>query len=264
MTPKKIWTYKGSDGIKELREIENEKEETQKEKNEPFEFQNSEIVKSDYIQIPGTEKVISRFEVQGYNNMTWEDTHFKLQENGLYMQTIKLFTTHFMNVLNSYNSEGKSPLFDANGNPISKKETEDIAMHMLKDHIAVYGNSKGAWTWLDAFFEKQDDKMKMRLEHKVKIDSNGKKILVADKIEDLEKCLMEDCYVDLKFNSQGFPTEKCKKQSYTLGKNVYFDFPRSDSVARFGAVDDGAYLDCSGDPPDGNYYLGVFALAKNK
>lgn len=263
MTDKKIWTYKGSDGIKELREMENE-EETPKEKKEPFEFQNSEIVKSDYIQIPGTEKVISKFEVQGYNNMNWDDTHFKLQENGLYMPTIKLFTTHFMNVLNSYNSKGKSPLFDASGNSISEKETEDIALHMLKDHIAIYGNSKGAWTWLDAFFETQGDKIKMRSEHKVKIDSDGKKILVPGKVEDLEKCLMEDCYVDLKFNSQGLPTEKWKEQSYNLGKNIYFYFPRSGPVARFNANDGGADLGCDRYPSNRVGNLGVFALAKNK
>src|SRR3989338_5796202 len=110
---------------------------------------NPNFVKHDYVQIPGANRVISRFEVLGYNDLNWENTHFKLHDNGLYMPTIPLFMQYFMNVLNSYKSKGKKPLFDANGNPVPENETKDIYLHLTKNHIAAYGQGtqEGAWTW---------------------------------------------------------------------------------------------------------------------
>jgi len=262
--------YKGTDGREELKRVlaeapkENENNQSSDSNIKPFQFKNPDIVKSDYIQIPGADKVISKFEVAGYNNLNWQGTHFKLQENGLYMPVVPLFMTHFMNVLNSYNSKGKSPLFDAVGNPISEKETQDIALHMLKNHIAVYGSRAGAWTWLDAYFEKEKEKMKIFSEHKVQIDKKGNKILVPQKIEDLENCLMQNCFADLNFNNQGLATKKSANENYVLGKNLYFWFPRNKKVVRFCADSDGMGLDCDRDSDCRGSPPGVFAVAQNK
>lgn len=238
------------------------KESEKQNSSEPFSFKNPNITKSDYVQIPGTGRVISKYEVSGYNNMNWQNTNFKLQENGLYMPTPKLFTAHFMNVLDCYQND--KPLYDAAGSAISKKEKEDIALHILKDHIAVYGNQKGAWTWLDAFFEEEKGKMKMFSEHLVQKDLKGKKVLVPQKTEDLEACLVEDGFADLVFNSQGLSVRRSSNQSYELGKNIYFWFPRNKRVARFDADSDRAYLYCGRDPSNSCSGLGVYAVAPDK
>jgi len=252
----------GYDGKEEYERIMNQKEpEENKNQTSVPEFKNSKITKSDYLKIPNSEKVISKFEIPGYNNLTWEEAHFKLQENGLYMPVVPLFMTHFMNVLNSYNSKGRNPLFDASGNPISKKETEDIYLHLIEDHIAVYGKKAGAWTWLDASFKEENGVMKMLSEHRT-IVKNGNKILESQKIENLESCLTEDCFSDLKFNSQGLLTTKSSSQNYVQGKNIYFWYPRDMGVAGFCADSDRASLDCNWDPSVQGSGLGVFAVAQ--
>src|SRR6056297_1927976 len=100
-----------------------EKREQSQNNQEPIDFQNPNITKHDYIQIPGHNKVISKYELQGYNNLNWRQQHFKLQDNGLYMPTPKIFIDHLLNVVDVYNSNEKKKLFDANGDPISKKDT---------------------------------------------------------------------------------------------------------------------------------------------
>ena len=75
------------------------KEEPQTPTTKPFEFRNPDVVAQDYVRIPQLGKIISRFEVQGYNNLRWENTHFKLHENGLYMPAFPEFMIHFCNVI---------------------------------------------------------------------------------------------------------------------------------------------------------------------
>jgi len=223
--------------------------------NQLVQLGNPNITKKDYIQIPGINRVISRFEVQGYNNMNWDNTHFKLHENGLYMPTPAVFMKHFMNVVEAHKSNGQKTLFDAAGNPISKKDLEDIYLHLTKDHIAVYGNQAGAWTWLDAKFEEG----KILSEHRTK--RNGRdKILHPNKVESLEAALTEDCIADLEFNTQGLAVKKSKKQKYVAGKNLYFYYPRENLVAGFYAYSDRAFLDCDWVPVDSDSDLGVFAV----
>ena len=222
---------------------------------------NPNIVAHDYIQIPKLRKVISRLEVQGYNNLNWEDTHFKLNENGLYMPTIPLFMQHLMNVIEAYKSKGKKTLFDASGNPVSEKDLGDIYFHLMKDHIAVYGSNPGAWTWLDARFA-DDGGMKILSGHRTSKDSQGNRILKPGKTENLESYLSEDCYADLDSASrQGLLTRKSQSQSYVQGSNVYFWHPIDGRVARFYANSGGADLGCGGNPSGGYSNLGVFAVA---
>jgi hypothetical protein len=251
-------------GSKEAYErIMNSKEEpeVQDKTQTAFEFKNPNITKSDYIQIPETEKVISKFEIQGYNNLTWEETHFKLHENGLYMPTIPLFMNHFMNVLDSYNSKGKKPLFDASGNSVSIKETQEIYLHLIKDHLAIYGGQAGTWTWLDAFFKNENRTIKLLSEHRT-IINNGNKTLKPQETKNLEICLTEDCFSDLIFNSQGLPIKKSSQQKSFQGKNLYFWSPRDMRVAGFYAYSVGAGLRCSWGPSGQDSSLGVFGVAQ--
>ena len=227
---------------------------------QPFISNNQNIIKSDYVQIPQLNKIISKFELPNYNNLNWQNTHFKLHENGLLMPTIPEFMTYFNDVVASYKSKGKNPLFDATGNPLNEKEIEDIYFHLTKNHIAVYGKQKGAWAWLDAKFN-EDNEMKISSEHRTITDANGNKSLKPNKIETLESCLNEDCYVDFKLlNSQGLPNTKSSKQKYVLGENIYYWYPRDKQVAGFYAYSSGAYLDCDWDPADGGSDLGVFGV----
>src|SRR3989344_7555081 len=62
---------------------------------------------SKYIQVGinglhGTPVVISPFELEGFNNLTYNGTHVKLLKEGLYMPTPKIFMTHFNNVVDAY------------------------------------------------------------------------------------------------------------------------------------------------------------------
>ncbi|MCR4327597.1 MAG: YhaI family protein [Nanoarchaeota archaeon] len=237
--------------------------EPKKKNPEPQNFQTSaNIVKSDYIQLPQFNKLISKFELLGYNNLNWEDTHFKLHENGLYMPLIPEFMTHFKNVVLAYQSKGKNPLFDGEGNTVSIKEVRDIYKHMTKDYLAIYGTQKGAWSWLDAKF-KEDNGMKILFEHRTFVDSNGKKILTPNKTENLESCVREDCYVDFNnLNSQGLPTTVYPTPNYEEGKNIYYWKPVDGKVARFFALSSGALLSCYTDPSDTNTDLGVYGIAE--
>lgn len=214
------------------------------------------ITRSDYIQVPGYSGIISKFEVQGDNNLNWQETHFKLHDNGLYMPTTPFFMTHFTNVVDVYNSKGKKQLLDGNGSPVSEKEAEDIALHMLKAHKAVYGNLKGAWTWLDAYFENGE----VKSEHR-SVMQGSKRILQPQKIEDLESCLTENCFANLDFNRQGLPTISSQEQKYVLGRNIYFRIPMSGGVVGFIASSDRLGFYCDWVPSGGDSYLGVYAVA---
>jgi hypothetical protein len=101
--------------------------------------------------------------------------------------------------------------------------------------------------WLDADFKLKDDKLYVNYAHKL-----VNNILIPQKTELLENCIMEDCEVDLSsFNKQGLPTKK--------GNSFGYWFPRSDnnSVARFLAYSDWAYLSCFGNPSLSNGGRGV-------
>ena len=93
---------------------------------------------------------------------------------------------------------------------------------------------------------------------------NGK--LIPKCTEKLEDCLMEDCFADLNsINKQGLLTRKSQSQSYIEGSNVYFYYPRDNSVSRVFALSDRAFLSCNWSPSTRDPVLGVRAvmLAKN-
>ncbi len=203
---------------------------------------------ADYVRIPGTTTLISKYEQ--FKGLKWEPTHFKLAENGLFMPTPALFMPYFLNVVKAH--EKKVALHDGNGTFLSEKEIEDIYKHLTTNHI-----DSGAYSWLDAKFSKVGDDCLIESDHKVinKTELKGKKA-------PLENCLWDDCLVELIFNSQGLPTQKSTAQKYQQGKNIYFYHPRDGAVARFVADSGGAFLSCDRNPDFSYSSLGVFSCAE--
>ena len=233
---------------------------------------NAQIELSDYVQVGikglfGNPVLISKFELPGHNNLNYEKTHFKVFENGLYMPTPAIFMKYFINVINAYNKN--IPIYDGNGNRINSIELGDIYKHLTTNHIASYGepDKAGAWTWLNAGFSKENEQWKIKYAtgisnvQKGTIKKTSRKKLEF-KEENLESCLMNDCFVNLDFNSQGLAITPYSKQSYEQGKNIRFLHPRNKAVAGFYDDSDWACLDCYRDPGDTDASLGVFGCCE--
>jgi len=205
---------------------------------------------SDFIQIPQYNILIRKEEE--FKGINWKNTHFKLGENGLYMPRIDHFTAHYLNV--RYAASGKVTIHDGNGNPIKKSEAKDLWLYLSTDH------KNGCWTWLDALFKKEQGKLYLETDHRIVLNGNKKDI--QGKSAPLEKCVKDECYVKLDFNSQGLPTQKSKASDYSQGKNIYFFPPSDGSVAWFLAVSDWAFLYCYNVPAYAYGGLGVFSCAE--
>lgn len=212
---------------------------------------------SDYIQIPGTNVVIAKY--QSLNKSNWEESHFKLNENGLYMPTPNLMTRHLVNVINA--AKGKSTLYDAQGNPILRDEVQELYQYLTKD-----GHGGGVWTWLDAKFVKVPSgapgQLELCLETDYRTITKGRKKELQGKQSSLQSYKEEDCFVGLDFNSQGMPIKISPNQKYEQGDNIYFYHPRANCVARFWAGSDRADLSCVGGPAVSFARLGVLACAE--
>ena len=159
-------------------------------------------------------------------NKNWFDAHKALHQENARMLTLREFID-FLILLKNGNAEFKT----------------------LYNEITEVRDPYRA-EWIDADFKVANDKIYMNYNHK--IFSGEVKAQSSDK---LEKCLMEDCKVDLmSFNRQGLPTKK--------GNDFSYWFPRSDnnSVAGFGANSDVAFLRCDGGPGCSDSSLGVRAV----
>jgi len=207
---------------------------------------NANIDPSEYVRIPSTDILIARKEK--FQNLNWEDTHYKLAENGLFMPAPALFIKYFSDVISA--REKKLKIYDGNNKELSKDEIQKLYNYLTE---------KQSWhgSWLDAKFVKMGSNLELETEHKV-ILNKGKKELQGKRYP-LEKCLTEDCFAELKFNKQGLAVEKSKKQDYKQGENIYFWYPREGQVARFGANSDRANLNCNRNPTNTNSVLGVFS-----
>jgi hypothetical protein len=214
---------------------------------EPVNVQ-SNIDRAKYIKIPNANSLIAREEA--YHNNNFENTHRALVDDGLYMPTVDLWMRHFVNVVKAARS--KTKLLDGNGNEISRDDTIDLYKYLTSDH------RDGCWTWLDAKFEPGSGNLGLNLKagHRV---VNGN--LVARIDEPLVLNVEEDCYVGFGINHQGFPRTKVKNQNYRQGKNIFFFYPRENTVAGFYADSDRTDLDCDRNPSFRNASLGVFACA---
>ena len=213
---------------------------------------NASINGQDYIRIPNTKILIAKQE--SYKGMKWEETHFALAENGLFMPTPALFMPYFLSIKDA--ASGNLTLYDGNNNPIAKEEAEDLGKYLTTNH------REGCWTWLDAKFESGNGHLELDVlaNHRV-VDINGQKTLQGSRLP-LEACVSKDCFVDLDFNKQGLARAKASKQSYEQGTNVYFWHPRNGHVAGFGAYSGGAGLFCCRDPAYSYSWLGVFSCAE--
>lgn len=207
---------------------------------------------SKYIQVPGTNFLIAKEETHKGKN--WNDSHYALADEGLFMPSPALFTPYFINVRDA--NQGKVQLYDGNNAPLSKPETEDLWKYLTTAHRS------GCWTWLDALFVQSTGGLDLQTNHRVKT-TNGKKELVGQRFN-LEAHAGEDCYVNLNFNSQGLPKSKSSNQKYSQGDNIYFYQPRPNSVAGFIAYSNRANLICYGDPTYSGTGLGVFATAEGR
>lgn len=213
---------------------------------------NPNINGQDYIRIPNTNIVIAKQE--SYKGLKWEQTHFALAENGLFMPTPALFVPYFLSIKDA--ASGNLVLYDGNNNPIARDEAEDLWKYLTTSYRS------GCWTWLDAKFETGNGNLGLDVlaNHRV-VDKNGQKTLQGSRLP-LESCVNEDCFVDLRFNKQGLPTNKSSGQSYEQGSNIRFWYPRNGRVARFGADSGRASLGCYGDPQISDSGLGVFSCAE--
>lgn len=209
---------------------------------------------SDYIQIPGTSSLISKSE--SYKGKKWDETHYVLAENGLYMPTPSLFMMHFLNVRNAI--QKNTSLYDGNSNQIPMNEAEDLWKYLASGHMG------GCWTWLDSKFIEGAGALGLDIITNHKVVINGLSKSLAGKIRmPLETCIQEYCFIDLdSINSQGLPAIKSPSQEYKQGQSIYFWHPIKDRVAWFVANSDGADLDCDGDPSDSDSSLGVFLCAE--
>jgi len=227
----------------------------------------AEFVQVGINGISGNPVVISPFELAGYNNMNYDNTHFKLLENGLYMPTPQIFAAHIRNVFDAHKN-GKKMLY-ADGREIPADKVEEFYDHLTKNAHNSYGASNiGAWTWLNARFVEGSGWNNLDLEI-VNGMNKGKRELETSRVK-LEDCFEEDCWVDYSFNEQGLikPNSKSANQSNVIGETLRYWYPRKDYVARFEAYSDGANLYCDRVPSFTDSSLGVFgcaegAIAKN-
>lgn len=204
----------------------------------------------DYIRIPNTRILIAKQETHKGKN--WEETHYLLSEQGLFMPSPAIFLPYFLKIKEA--AEGRVTLYDGSNNPIRRPEADDLYKYMTSAHRS------GCWTWLDAKFTQQRGKWYVESNHKV--DSQGRSKKLVGTRQPLEDCLKEDAYTDLRFNSQGLAVSKSSNQNYALGSNIYFYQPIDGTVAGFGAGSDGVRLDCLRDPAVSSPGLGVFACAE--
>ncbi len=208
---------------------------------------------SDYVKIPGTTVLIQKY--QSENGLNWEDTHYKLAENGLFMPTPFLMMRHLVNVIDAF--KGNAFLFDGNG-PIPLNETEEIYHYLTKN------NKGGVWSWLDMKFKEPSNPNQgsydIETNHRVILNGSNKEL--TKDISQSFGYVVKDCYVDLEFNQQGLPIKISDEQKYQQSRNIYFYKPRKDTVAGFRASSDGAFLSCVVDPAGSGARLGVLACAE--
>jgi len=188
-----------------------------------------------FIYVPSINLYIAK--ERTLKGKTWNQTHEILQKDNKFMPSIYHFT-EYLNYLKNDHED--------------RDEAETILDDILKT---------GDWRaeWLDAKFEKKKDGLYLLSDHRIE-----NKKLIAKSEQPLEKCVMEDCYVNFDFNSQGLPVSKSKSQSYEQGENIKFWCPEhSGRVAWFYVGSDNAGLSCYDDVPDSSGdNLGVFPCAE--
>ena len=253
------------------------KTENKEPKTENEELESKQVIipkiqinTDDFIQLDinglyGNKVLISPYELLGFNNMNYENTHKKLLKNGLYMPTPEIFMEFFMQVLNAY--DGKSKLFNAKGKQLSTQEITDMYKHLTTDHKDIYNqNHPGVWTWLNSKYKLSAPILLNGIWYReliLGLDESDNFITKTEQLEDfVEKDIYKDTYAQLKFNKQGLPIKEDKNQSYNQGKNIKFYPPIDWRVATFSAEVGRAILKCTWIPDVWHPALGVFGCCE--
>lgn len=236
------------------------------EKNEKLLAQptlvTANINHSEYLQIPETNFIITEYEPEWTKGFNYETSHKTVLQKGLEMPTPALFMPHFVNVVNAYHHESR--LYDAAGNEVTGDRLNKLYKKLTSD----------CWGWLNAKFVPGTGFNNTDLETITGLDAQAN---LLTKREPLERCLVNDCFIDFKFNKQGLAMSnaKSREQEYERGENIYFFYPRKNYVARFwaGSCRAGLYCDWYPNGSDLNldWYprgsvalLGVFCVCEAK
>ena len=189
--------------------------------------------KNGFIYVPSINLYVSK--ERTLQNKNWNDTHKEVLRNGLGRMPTPNETWELIKYAKANLS-----------NPELKNVYDDI----LKT------TPQNTWhgEWQNAKFS-EDKKIKY-VQRVISLDKQGE--LVYSPRERLDDYLIEDCWAEFNStNKQGLLTRKHSSLSYAQGQNIYFYHPRNNSVARFGANSDGAYLNCGGNPSYSYSALGV-------
>ena len=233
---------------REAQEIaNNEKKGSKLEKKAEEESQiilPTNIVSSDYIQIPGKDYIIAIGETDF--NLDYENANRTVLTKGLAVPTIRQFMDFHNYLIDCY--KNNKPIFDSAGNNLPDKIKKDL-YKQLTSHC---------WTWLNGKFNISEKKKEIEII--TGLDSN--KNLLTRK-EQLNNFLNEDCYVNFNdFYKNGIPNinSKYANQNFVKGENIYYWSPIDERVARFYADSDGAGLGCGRNPSYVDSFLGVRAV----
>lgn len=243
MTIKLPKTWMGKDGKEEYERIVNSKDIEKPIKQVSF---NENIIKSDYIQIPNQNFAIAIAETDF--NLNYVEANKSVLNRGLFVPCADEFMIFHNHILDCY--KNKKPIFDAAGNPAPESTKKDLYSQLTSK----------CWIWLNGQFHLSGNKR--TIEKIIGLDANNN---LLTKEEPLEECLMEDCYIDFRgLNRQGLALNNSRYlgQKYVKGGNIFFYYPRNNSVAGFGADSGRAGLYCSGDPSYGSSGLGVRAVRR--
>jgi hypothetical protein len=198
-------------------------------------LENSSLKSCDkYIHIPSLNLDFSKERTLQFKN--WYETHRELQSNGLSMPTPMEFLE-------------------------SLKYIKDNFPQLYKEITEV----RNPWraNWLDADFKVKGKNLYINYNHV--LDSSGNLIPKNSEILDKNTLMKDktpgislDDYILENHTSQGLPNKKVKS-----GDLYYFN-PRSDnnSVVRFSADSDRAYLNCNRYPSNWGSVLGVYAVKR--
>ena len=195
---------------------------------------------AEYITIPSSNILISK--EQMFNNLNFENTHYKLAENNLFMPTPAIFMPYYSSVIQA--KQRKINLQDGANNNLKENEVDELYQRL----------SKNCWVWLNAGFKNENNKEYL-------INYNVKNKSLIEKKQPLEACLKSDGYASLEFNKQGLATKISGDTKYQQDKNLYFAYPRNNAVAGFDANSVRVYLNCSWNPTYSFSSLGVFGCA---
>ena len=205
-------------------------------KQEPTTTQATLPNKDGFIYVPSINLYLS--EETHFKGKRWNQSHIETQKQGYTMPTISQFV-EFLKYLRS--DEGQSNVKNAR---IILNEIYEV---------------RSPWRaeWLDALFEKQDDKMLIHYNHRI----NGTN-LIAQNTEQLIDYLAETKTPGISLdnwlansNKHGLPKSNCKKG------NLYYWKPTNGNVARFDASSVRANFGCDWDPDDRDVSLGVRFVA---